>query len=762
MKRFLTIVLIFTTCFQLFAQRPKVGLVLCGGGAKGAAHAGVLKVLEEYQIPVDYIVGTSMGAIVGGLHAIGYSGDDLDSLIMAQDWTTIMSDRVPRQDISFENKKYRENYILKIPFGRGAPKLPFRAHAGEDAPPEPGSILSNIPMALIGGQNIYNLFTRLSVGYQDSLDFDNMPIPYACVAVDLVGKKEVVFRNGNLVQAMRASMAIPGVFAPVRLNDMVLVDGGVRNNYPVDVAKAMGADIIIGVKLGIDSEKKEVSVNSIGDVFSEMLDMYMEDKYQAAIDMTDILITPSIKGYGTMSFDQPSLRVLIDNGEKAAREKDVELRRLKHLLDEKQKEEEENMVGPKYVRKSYRKAIHIDQDTIVLGHVSFNGLSLRDAEWLLGGSKLKSGASVTGKDIDKAISDFYSTSAFSSVTYILKGQESPYDMEINFTPGLRSQLGIGFRFDTEEIATILLNVSFNRLALYGSKYSLTAKVAYNNAIKANYSYAFRTQVQFNTGYSFKSSDLNLFNKGLRSDDISFINQAAYVSLSSRKFRSIYTELGMKYENFDYTSELSPSDVPSIYDPDTERNNFISAYVKATFDQLDKEYFPTRGIAFDAGYSYYFNWLTKDNYPFSAVNFHITGVASLSDRFALIPSLYHRTLIGGNIPVSYMNLMGGYEAGRYMEQQMPFMGFNYTYAFKNILSVASMDARVRIGNNHYITASASYSIDSEGFSDIFADAGILGVRLGYSYDFMIGPISFNLHWSDYTSRVGAYLSFGYSF
>lgn len=763
---------------------------MCGGGAKGAAHVGVLKVLEENNIPIDYIVGTSMGAIVGGLYAIGYSADELDSLIMSQDWSIVMSDKVPREDISFEQKRYDEKFLLTIPFGIGAigrqdtefvpnynrnskkgkrRKKPIENIAPRDTfnieqQQSAGSILSRIPMALVTGQNIFNLFTRLSVGYQDSLDFNRMPIPFACVAVDLVSKKEVVFHSGNFVQAIRSSMAIPGYFAPVELNGMVLVDGGVKNNYPVDVAKDMGADIIIGVKLGEEDKasRENTNISNIGDMLNEMLSLYMEEKYANALSMTDLLIAPSVKGFSTMSFDLESLRQLIDNGTKAALEKDTELKRLKSRLDEAKYEEEISLIGPKYIRKPYKKAIHIDQDTVTLGSVINYGLSLRDAEWLFRNSKLKTGARVTGKDIDEAISEFYNTDAFASVTYLLRGQESPYDMEITFVPGRTSRLGVGLRFDSEEVASILLDVSFNNRALYGSKFAFTADLAYNTKLRAKYSYAFKTLVQFNTSVSMKSTDLNIFDNALRSNDIVLTKYSYDISLSSRKFKSIYTELGMRLDAFNYKSDLTKSSAPDIYDPDATRNHFISAFANIQIDALDKETFPTRGFSFKAGYSQYFNWLNSEKLPFGALNANITWVMPISKRFAFIPSIYNRTLLGGNIPVAFMNIMGGYEAGRYMDHQIPFYGFGYSFAFKNILTVASIDARYRVAQNHYIFATASYALDHVGISDILVEPGVLGARLGYSYDSVIGPISFNLHWSDYTRKVGAYLSIGYRF
>ena len=774
MQRFIAIsIFLLMLSISAFGQRPKVGVVLCGGGAKGAAHVGVLKVLEEYGIPIDYIAGTSMGAIVGGLYAIGYSADELDSLVMVQDWDFVMSDKVPRKQVSFEAKKYDDRFLLKIPFsfrrdrGNQADKRQSLRDRNMVGPPPPlrgqqeTSLLSNIPMYLTSGHNVYNLFTKYSVGYQDSIDFDNMPIPFACVAVDLVSKKEVVFRSGYFVDAIRSSMAIPGYFAPVRMNDMVLVDGGILNNYPVDVAKEMGADIIIGVKLGF-GESHSTDIDNIGDMLGELLALYMEENTEKAIDMTDIVIAPSVKDFSTMSFDIPSLRRLIDNGEAAAREKSRELVRLKAHLDEMERKEQKTLIGPSVLRKTYPKAVHIDQDSIVIGKVSFTGLSQRDAEWLLKKSKFQPGAIVTGRDIDEEISKYYNTGSFSSVTYLLKGTESPYHLEINFVKGLASQLGVGFRFDSEEVATVMLNVSANNLALYGSKASITAKLAYNAMFVADYSYAFRANLQFNTSYTFRSSDLNIFNKGLRADNISFFSHIADLNFSTRRFVSGQTSLGMKFQSFNFRSVLSSSDVPSIYDPDIGRSNFISAYAKFKLDRMDREHFPTSGFVLNSGFSYHFNWLKPDEYPFSVANLHFSMVVPLFSELALIPTIYNRTLIGGNIPVAFMNLMGGYEEGRYMEQQIPFMGFNYTYAFKNILTVASLDARLRIGRTHYIFASGSYALDSEGIIDMFAGPGILGVRLGYSHDSPIGPISFNLHWSNYTGRLGVYLSLGYSF
>ena len=188
----------------------KVAVVLSGGGAKGMAHIGALRVIEEAGIPIDIIVGTSMGSIIGGLYSIGYTPDQIDEMVNAQDWTYVLSDKIKREEISFVEKKRAEKYVLSVPFAKN-PK-------------------ESIGQGIVKGQNLANLFSELTRGYHDSIDFNDLPVKYACVAVDIVTGDELVFHNGYLQQAMRASMSIPGVFQPVKIDGKVLVEGGLKNN----------------------------------------------------------------------------------------------------------------------------------------------------------------------------------------------------------------------------------------------------------------------------------------------------------------------------------------------------------------------------------------------------------------------------------------------------------------------------------------------------------------------------------------------------
>ncbi|MCR5710235.1 MAG: patatin-like phospholipase family protein [Bacteroidales bacterium] len=753
MKRLLTILFLFITLLPALAQRPRVGVVLCGGGAKGAAHVGVLKVLEENDIPIDCIVGTSMGAIVGGLYAIGYSAAELDSLIMAQDWNFVMSDRIPRSSRSFQSKRQQDEYILRIPFGAGDYS---RLGAGMQRRPEDVSFLSNIPLAMVNGQNIYNLFTRLSVGYQDSLDFNRMPIPFACVAVDVIGKKEIVFHEGRFVDAIRSSMAIPGYFSPVRLGNMVLIDGGALNNYPVDVARQMGADIIIGVKLG-ELDQKEPVIENIGDLALEVMDLYMDTKLAGAIADTDILITPSTKGFNTLSFDTASLRTLIDNGEKAARDKAEELLKMKDWLDRN----EHQFIGPMKKAPSYPKAVRLDRDSITLGTVNFNGLNPKSFNLLLNKSQLKPGARISGKELESEVTRFYNTSAFQSVTYILRGQSDPYDLDLNFVEGRPSEMGLGFRFDSEEVAAILLGVNINAHTLYGSKFSLKAKLAYNMQAEMKYSYAFKSLAQFDASYSFRSSNLNILNRDMVSN-MGFANHAVKIAFNTTKMRDVDIKMGARFDYFVYRRLLIEGENLSTYDTDLKWNKFLSAFVEAEVDRRDGKYFPTRGFDFKAGFNYYINSPFGDHNNFSALNVHTCGVIPAGNRLAFILGLDNRTLLGTKMPFIYGNYMGGSLSGRYLDHQIPFIGFNYTHMFRDVLTIVTLDSRYRILDNHYVFASAAYARDFQHLKEMFEGKPILGARLGYSYNSVVGPISANLMWSNYIGGVSAYVSIGYSF
>ena len=286
-------------------KRLKVGLVLGGGGAKGAAEVGVLKVIEEAGIPIDYIAGTSIGSIVGALYSVGYRAETLDSLFCSQEWLTLLADR----EVTLSSEPIAERDGITYIFG-----FPVSRKGSKKADPTFGAVR---------GDNIVSLFQNLTQ-VRDSINFNELPIPFRCVAADVKSWSEVVLDRGNLPRAMRASMAIPGAFKPVRIGKMVLVDGGLLNNLPVDVVRKMGADVVIAIDLAQEKpgERHDFSLKDtfgIGGVIDWVVSRPDVKKYHENRAATDLYINPDLGNYGVTSFSRESIIHMIDLGEREGR-----------------------------------------------------------------------------------------------------------------------------------------------------------------------------------------------------------------------------------------------------------------------------------------------------------------------------------------------------------------------------------------------------------------------------------------------------------
>jgi NTE family protein len=288
-------------------ERPKIGLVLGGGGARGVAHAGVLKVLEENRIPIDYIAGTSMGAIVGGLYAAGYSPAEIETICKDLDWDALLTDRPPEKYLPFRDKGETRR-LMKIKFGWKKGKL-------------------SLPQGLIAGQNLGFKLKELFLHVSNVDSFDKLNIPFRCVSTDITTGEEVVFKDGDLAEAVRASMAVPGAFAPVVKDGRILVDGMVVKNVPVDVAQKLGADVIIAVNVGVPLLKKE-EIDDLMDITGQMFNLLFDANVKQQLSLLkegDILIYPDLGQNSTGDFSKAYENLCI--GEKTARAQQEELAR---------------------------------------------------------------------------------------------------------------------------------------------------------------------------------------------------------------------------------------------------------------------------------------------------------------------------------------------------------------------------------------------------------------------------------------------------
>ena len=290
------------------APRPRIGLVLGGGGARGAAHVGVLKVLQELRIPIDYVAGTSMGSVVGGLYASGMNAEEIEREVRAMDWDDLFLDDPAREDRTFRRKRDDDLYAFKAKIG---------VREGE----------IKIPLAYIRGQKFDLMLNRLTLPVVGIDDFDRLPVPYRAVATDLETGKEVVLAKGNLARSIRASLAVPAAFDPVEIDGRLLVDGGLANNVPVSVARSMGADVFIVVDVGSGLFKRD-EIHSALDVTAQLANFLFTlntEQQLATLGPSDVLILPPLGDLSGGDFELAADTIPI--GESAAREASDALRR---------------------------------------------------------------------------------------------------------------------------------------------------------------------------------------------------------------------------------------------------------------------------------------------------------------------------------------------------------------------------------------------------------------------------------------------------
>lgn len=734
--------------------RKKVAVVLSGGGAKGISHIGVLKVLEEAGIPVDYVVGTSMGSIVGGLYAIGYDAARLDSLVRNQDWLFLLTDRLERPALAFPEKEKADKFLLSLPVTKDK--------------------RTRIPAGLIKGQNIYSLFTDLTVGYHRCDDFSRFPIPFACVATDIVTGKPAVLKSGSLPLAMRASMSIPGVFTPVKLDSMLLIDGGIVNNFPCDVAESMGADIIIGVNVLSDLKNME-RLNNATDIIGQIIDMYSMNGLEENKRRLAIYIRPELSDYNAANFTPQDVDSFLVRGERAARAHWDEMVRLKEKIG---LSPGVTPAPPPYYR---------PHDSLFIGRIRFDGIPRKDRKWLLRKSGLAENNRISRHDLRKAIDILYGTKAYSGITYELEpaagrmpdlqtpvspaedrsagcsgsAGRTVYDLHLKVTPLPMSSLNFGVRFDTEEVAALLLNLTLNLNTRYNSTLALTGRASQNPYVRLDYSIDNSFFKRLNIGYLFHYNDVDLYDHGRKTHNVTFRRHLLEAGITDIYWQNFKFQLGLRFEHFDYNTILASGNDPNIR---IAPEKFLSYFAQARLETLDSRYFPTRGVGLRADYALYTDNLTsyKGGSPFSALSLEFLAPIRCTPRFHIVPSVYGRTLIGHRIAYSFRNIIGGTTFGKYFPQQLPFTGINRAEAADNSVLAARVQFRYRAGSNHYISALGNLAAQDNNFFHLPGGDYLWGAGLNYAYNSMFGPLEATLGYSNHTDKVGFYLSLGYTF
>ena len=735
-------------------KRKKVGVVLSGGGAKGMAHIGVLKVLEKAGIPVDIVTGTSMGSIIGGLYAIGYNANSLDSMVRVQDWSYVITDKEDLRNQSLSDRKKQNTYFFTTGMTIGKRDM----NAG----------------GIIKGKNLAELFNQLCVGFTDSLDFTrDLPIPFACVATDIITNDEVDFHSGRLPQAMRASMAIPAAFSPVRTGDKVLVDGGLKNNYPADIAREMGADVIIGVTVQ-GAPKVAEDMGGTMSIISQIVDVNCKNKVEENLAITDLHLQVDTKGYGSASFSPAAIDTLIRRGEELAMRHWDDITALKQLIgiDDSFRPVILHPLRPKVMTEKHR----------VLGF-TFENMTPQAERFLRQKFHLDRTDSIDANleqelTTSMRVDLFYQTAECRLVPEKLEasvrkvhGIRDEVDSLWTHADGVRVilsagnrksvQFHAGFRFDTEEYAAVQLGLDIPLKTAIPVSTEITARLGKRMKVGAELTVHPRFFTRPKISYTFYRNDVDVYNNGDRDYNIRYNQFQGELTPFNFDLRHFNLQLGVRWDYMHYRSKLGSETSNQVT---LENEHFFSYRARLNYNSEDNWNFPKRGARFRSEFAYLTDNFAKLDGETGMMEYSGDWRWSftIGERFTLQPMLYGRLLFGDVVPPVFGNTIGTDWFGHYVEQQMPFAGIgNMEYVDHQFVAV-QLQAQEHIGGNSYMLLRLAGGQQADKLKNLFDQTTLFGVQAAYFYNTMFGPVGAALGYSNRTKEPYFYLNLGYEF
>lgn len=719
-------------------QDPKVGLVLSGGGAKGFAHIGVLKVIDSLGIKIDYVAGTSMGAVIGSLYAAGYSGKQLEELFNNQDFDELINDNFPRSSKSFYERENSNKYAISLPFDK------FKI---------------TLPSALSRGQNVYNLLYQLMLPVNDIRDFKELPIPFFCMATNIETGESLVLDKGRLAEAVTASAALPSLFQPVIIDGNILIDGGVTNNFPVEELRAKGMDIIIGVDVQ-DALKDRESLKSAPDILLQINNFRTIRAMEAKAELTDIYIKPDIKDFSVISFDEG--KDIIANGEVAAR---TNLSELSDIKSQQLNEFSRPEIKP--------------LDSLKISSIGFKGNERYTRAYLIGKLKLKGENKISYSDFKKGINNIIASNNFDTFRYHLEPNEdnSAYKLSGTIIESETSTfLRLGLHYDDMYQSAILANLTKKRLFFDNDIASLDLILGDNS--RYNFDYFIDKGYYISIGIK---SRFNQFHKNinpllvlgensplladLNKIDIQlqdFTNQV-YIQTIFRKDFAL--RAGAEYKRLKITSETlfeENQDDEITF----EKTGYFSVFGNLKFDDYDHPYFPKNGFYFNGDFHLYLSasGFNKDFEEFSIAKADIGYAFSFNDKVALKTETSGGFKVGESSTTTLGFGLGGY-GNNYINNFSSFYGYDYLALTGDSFVKATFTLDYEIFKKHHILLAANYANINDGLfkdGEFFSSPDYSGYAVGYSLETFLGPLEGKYTYSPETGNGYWFFNLGFWF
>ena len=715
----------------------KVGLVLSGGGAKGFAHVGVLKKLEEAGVRVDYIAGTSMGAIIGGLYASGYNARELDSVLRVHDLGGLVKDELPREVSSFYQKENGGKYAISLPLVKRKIEL---------------------PSAVSKGQSVFNIFSQLTEHVHEVNDFSELSIPFFCIATNLETGEEVILDKGFLPEAIRASGSLPGLLTPVVLDGQVLVDGGIVDNFPVEKMKEKGVDYIIGVN--VSGGLKDIdNLNTLPEILLQIAGFQMYDKWEDKISQSDVYIAPELNGFNTFSFDQG--QEIVQRGEAAA---DQVMDQLRDLASKQQED------VPRTISFYPKKEELLIKEIVIKGNRNYTD------KYCIKKLGITEGEVVSHKEFMRGIDVLTATNNFASIYYKLIPEEdgTRVEFEVRENPE-RTFIQFGGHYDDLYKTGVLVNFTTKHLLFKNDFISADFVIGDNLRYNLDYFYdnGFNWSVGVNTRYnSFKADIVSSILPVARNQDpldsglkipIRYYDFTTRFFLQSTIKDKWAFRVGIEHKYLNIFADEVVDD--NTYRIHFEKSHFMNFFGKVMFDTYDTKYFPKEGFYINTEYLLYAVSSDYNNnfLPFSQLYGRLGIAHSFFDKLTLHLLSEAGLTIGNNENQVLDFHLGGYNEN-YINTFVPFYGYGFAELNESAFLRTALTVRYELFKKNFLSFTGNFArLNDDIWNDgrIFEDTKT-GYAAGYGVNTILGPVELIYSWNPDNNNNFWYVNVGFWF
>ena len=708
LKRLLLSLVLILIITGITGKETKIGLALSGGGARGLAHIGVLKVIDELGIKVDYISGTSIGAVIGGLYAVGYSGEEIEEIFLNHfDWDFLQLDLVARPDYYIGEKRWNNEYNFTFLLS--------------------DNFIPSLPQGFVDGNKLLGQLFDLFYSYSHIEDFNLLPIPFSCAATDLLTGETIILNSGYLPEAIRASMSVPSIFSPFSLGDRLLIDGGIKMNLPSSILWDMGADYVIGVKVTSDLRERDRLTNPIL-VLDQTINISSSDKTMAAIDDCTLVIEPDLESYLATDFKQAQM--IIAAGEQAARS----------VMNE--------LISPSYQpEKVYDQKISTLPDIIVFENIYVVGNQYISNTKIREYTGLSSNTPLTKDDILAGIEAAYNSNLFRYIYPLINQTNEGYTLTLRVTERPRNRLGLNIRYNDRDDLILGGVIEMRNYIGKNSNLMIGISIGGQRELLFDYVKNFGREwgVYFRIFPYLNEHTLYFYNE----------NQEKIYSSNSLEYGSVWGIGAYAFNRYiveSYLFHFNKMIYRDISEQDID-DAFISSGIGIKFyhETLDDLVFPLSGHQAFMKYSYADENFLSD-FTYKKFYGRFQGLLPLNQNSSLRLQFEYGSFFDDDTINFDPFYVGGFDS---------FLGMYPYEKSAPIVKILTVANRIRIGRS--VFADLQFNIGNTGRYDLWEIGSSTlfggGIKLGYMS--MVGPLrggfGFNRH-----GGFASYISIGYDF